>query len=118
MTSSDVAGGAGHLGAKLRALRKQKRLTLDALAAKASLSKSYLWELENHHSKRLSAEKLSAIADALGVDAAYFLEDDNREPDEKHVDAAFYRAYLKLDPVAKDQMRRILTTFQHRNHTT
>ena len=34
-------------GEKIRALRKEKKLTLDQLAEKAQSSKSYIWELEN-----------------------------------------------------------------------
>jgi len=100
------------LGAKLRELRKQRQWTLEHLAEQAKLSKSYLWELENRESQRPSAEKLTALADALGVTAAYFLEEDAREPEERHLDEAFFRGYQKLDPDAKAQLRKILTTFK------
>ena len=63
---------ATRLGEKLHELRKQRGLTLEKLAELAGLSKSYLWELENRESQRPSAEKLTALADALGVAAAYF----------------------------------------------
>ena len=100
------------LGEKLRALRKQKGLTLDKLAERAKLSKSYLWELENRESQRPSAEKLTAIADVLGVSATYFIEDDVRTPREKHIDEAFFRNYQKLEPEAKEQLRKIISTFK------
>ncbi|EOA02940.1 XRE family transcriptional regulator [Herbaspirillum frisingense GSF30] len=100
------------LGEKLRALRKEKKLTLDQLAAQAKLSKSYLWELENRESQRPSAEKLTALADVLGVSTAYFLEDDVRQPEEKHLDEAFFRGYQNLDPTGKEQLRKILETFK------
>lgn len=67
---------ATRLGEKLRDLRKQRGLTLEKLADMAGLSKSYLWELENRESQRPSAEKLTALADALGVGTSFFLEDD------------------------------------------
>lgn len=100
------------LGDKLRELRKQRRWTLEYLAEKAGLSKSYLWELENRESQRPSAEKLTALADALGVAAAYFLEEDTRAPEERHLDEAFFRGYQKLEPEAKEQLRKILSTFK------
>jgi transcriptional regulator with XRE-family HTH domain len=103
---------ATRLGEKLRELRKKRELTLEKLAEEAGLSKSYLWELENRESQRPSAEKLSALADALGVAAAYFIEEDVRVPEERHLDEAFYRNYRKLDPEAKEQLRKILTTFK------
>ncbi|EBX6191065.1 XRE family transcriptional regulator, partial [Salmonella enterica subsp. enterica serovar Idikan] len=84
---------ATRLGEKLRDLRKQRGLTLEKLADMAGLSKSYLWELENRESQRPSAEKLTALADALGVGTSFFLEDDLREPEERHLDDAFFRGY-------------------------
>ena len=48
----------------------------------------------------------------LGVSVAYFIEEDTREPEEKHLDEAFFRGYQKLDPEAKEQIRRILGAFQ------
>lgn len=103
---------ATRLGEKLHALRKERGLTLEKLAEQAALSKSYLWELENRESQRPSAEKLTALADALGVAAAYFLEEDVRAPAERHLDEAFFRGYQKLEPDAKEQLRKILSTFK------
>jgi transcriptional regulator with XRE-family HTH domain len=100
------------LGEKLRALRKEKKLTLDQLATQAKLSKSYLWELENRESQRPSAEKLTALADVLGVGAAYFLEEDVRVPEEKHLDEAFFRGYQKLDQTGKEHLRKVLEAFK------
>ena len=103
---------ATHLGEKLRDLRKQRGLTLEKLADMAGLNKSYLWELENRESQRPSAEKLTALADALGVGTSFFLEDDLREPEERHLDDAFFRGYKNLEPEAKAQLRKILDTFK------
>jgi transcriptional regulator with XRE-family HTH domain len=100
------------LGEKLRALRKERGFTLEGLAGLAGLSKSYVWELENRESQRPSAEKLTALADALGVAATYFIEEDVRAPEERHLDEAFFRGYQKLEPDAKEQLRKILTTFK------
>lgn len=103
------------LGDKLKDLRKQKGLTLEKLADMAGLSKSYLWELENRESQRPSAEKLTSLADVLGVAVSYFIEEDVRAPEERHRDEAFFRNYQKLEPEAKEQLRRILDTFKTKN---
>jgi len=103
---------ATRLGEKLRELRKERQLTLEKLAELAGLSKSYLWELENRESQRPSAEKLTSLADVLGVTAAYFFEEDVRAPQERHLDDAFFRGYQKLEPDAKEQLRKILSTFK------
>jgi transcriptional regulator with XRE-family HTH domain len=99
---------ATRLGEKIRELRKGKKLTLEALAGQAGLSKSYLWELENRESQRPSAEKLTSLADALGVTANFLIEDDVQSPEEHHRDEAFYRNYKKLDSAAKERLRKIL----------
>jgi len=103
---------ATRLGEKIRDLRKKKDMTLEALALAAGLSKSYLWELENRESQRPSAEKLTALGDVLGVAASYFIEEDVREPEERHLDESFFRNYQKLEPDSKEQIRKILETFK------
>lgn len=103
---------ATRLGEKLRALRKKHQLTLEKLAELSGLSKSYVWELENRESQRPSAEKLTALADVLGVSASYFIEEDVRDPEERHLDEAFFRNYQRLEPEAKEQLRKILDTFK------
>jgi len=100
------------LGEKLRTLRKDKKLTLDALAEKVGISKSYLWELENRPQPNPSIEKLGAIATELGVPMAYFLDDEIAQPREHHLDEAFFRNYQRLDAPDKEQLRRILDTFR------
>lgn len=99
---------ATRLGEKLRELRKGKKLTLEALATQAGVSKSYLWELENRESQRPSAEKLLALADALGVSSNFLVEDDVLTPEQHHLDEAFYRNYKKLDSESKERLRKIL----------
>jgi transcriptional regulator with XRE-family HTH domain len=100
------------LGEKIRTLRRQKKLTLDELAAAAGMSKSYLWELENRDTPNPSAEKLDALSKVLGMPVSYFLETDVAEPQERHMDEAFFRDYSSLDPVAKEQLRRIMEAFR------
>jgi transcriptional regulator with XRE-family HTH domain len=103
---------ASRLGEKLHKLRKDHGFTLDGLAEKSGLSKSYLWELENRESQRPSAEKLTALANVFGVAPTYFIEDDVRAPKQRHLDEGFFREYQKLDEEAKEQLRKILKTFK------
>lgn len=60
------------LATKIREERKKAGLTLDELAYKAGLSKTYLWELEQDENgvKRPSAEVVLKIADALSLTIA------------------------------------------------
>jgi transcriptional regulator with XRE-family HTH domain len=103
---------ANYLGDKIKICRQKKGFTLDKLANLASISKSYLWELENRESQRPSAEKLAAIADALDVTTSYFLVNDNRAPKEKDIDDAFFRGYRNLESKDKEQLRKILDAFK------
>ena len=63
------------LGEKLKKHRKQKGYSLDQLAEVANTSKSYLWELENRETRKPSGEKLTLIAQALGVTTDYLLDE-------------------------------------------
>lgn len=103
---------ANQLSDKLKKLRKDKGFTLESLAKAADVSKSYLWELENREVKNPSAQRLTSIADQLGVSLEFFLENDSREPKEKHLDDAFFRGYKNLESTEKEQLRKILDTFK------
>ena len=101
------------LQTKVRDLRKNAGMTLDALAEATGISKSYLWEIENRQAApRPSAEKLSAIAGVFSVTVDYLLEADATAPEERHLDEAFFRKYKDLDPEDKERVRRILETFR------
>ena len=60
------------LAKKIREERNKAGLTLDELAEKAGLSKTYLWELEQDEAgvKRPSADVVLKIADALSLTIA------------------------------------------------
>lgn len=91
------------LGGRIKALRTEKKLTLDQLAAASGSSKSYIWELENKNPPRPSAEKLADIAKALGVTADYLIGSDDQNRTEAE-DIAFFRQYSGLP----DDTRRVL----------
>ena len=93
------------LGEKLKAKRTQAGKSLDALAKDAGLSKSYLWELENRESPKPSLDKLQAIASALNIDVAFFMDDSIEDLQEDLKDRQFFRNYSKLDPKTKEQVR-------------
>ncbi len=94
---------------KLKAKRTEKGKSLDALAKDAGLSKSYLWELENRQSPpRPSLDKLQAIAGALDIDVAFFMDDSIEDLQEDLKDRQFFRNYSKLKPETKEQLRVIL----------
>jgi transcriptional regulator with XRE-family HTH domain len=96
------------LGDKLRKLRKGKKLTLDKLAELTESSKSYIWELENKNPPRPSAEKLSKIADKLGVTIEYLLDKGESVTEENATDKNFYRKYRQMAPSTKAKIRRMV----------
>jgi transcriptional regulator with XRE-family HTH domain len=95
------------IGTKIRALRLSKKLTLDQLAERAGLSKSYLWELENKDPPRPSAEKLVGLAKALEVTVDYFVGDDTPEELQSAEDKAFFREYQLMSPALKGKLRQM-----------
>jgi transcriptional regulator with XRE-family HTH domain len=64
------------LAKRLRKLRESQDLSLDEVATRAEISKTYLWELEKDTSgeKKPSAEVLLRIAKALSVTIADLLD--------------------------------------------
>lgn len=96
-------------GPKIKKLRVDKGLTLDQLATMTESSKSYVWELENKNPPRPSAEKLAAIATALGVTVDYLLGNENSSL-EAAEDTAFFREYSGLPAGTKKQLREIART--------
>ncbi len=93
-------------GVRIKALRTEKKMTLDQLAEATESSKSYIWELENKNPPRPSAEKLSTIAKALGVTVDYLLGTDEQTKAEAE-DMAFFREYTELPPETREQLRDI-----------
>ncbi|ACE85566.1 helix-turn-helix domain-containing protein [Cellvibrio japonicus] len=96
------------LGTKIKQLRDQRGYTLDKLAELSDSSKSYIWELENKAPPRPSADKLSKIADALGVTLGFLIDEDSDQTQENAEDALFYRNYQKMDPASKAMLKAMM----------
>jgi transcriptional regulator with XRE-family HTH domain len=63
------------LAGRIRDARKSAEMTLDELAVKAGVSKTYLWELEKDEAgeKKPSADVLLKIANALSTTIAHLM---------------------------------------------
>lgn len=96
------------LGEKIQRLRKEKGLTLEKLAEITGSSKSYIWELENKTPPRPSAEKVSKIADKLGVNVEYLLDAEQTITEDDAADAHFYRKYKKMKSDTKEKIRQMV----------
>lgn len=96
-------------GARIKALRTEKKMTLDQLAKATSSSKSYVWELENKNPPRPSAAKLSAIAQSLGVTVDYLFGAGDQTRAEAE-DMAFFREYSDMPEQTRQQLRAIAKT--------
>jgi len=99
------------LGEKLRALRQQKKLSLEQLAELTDSSKSYIWELEHKDAPNPSADKISKLATALEVTTEFLLSDATATPDSEVIDEAFFRKYKAMPESTKKQIRKILETW-------
>jgi transcriptional regulator with XRE-family HTH domain len=99
------------LGRKIKAHRKQRGMTLDQLAARTGSSKSYIWELENNDTPHPSAEKIFAIAKALGVTPEFLIEETPTDADEAVLDQAFFRKYQRMPLETRRRLRRILNAW-------
>jgi transcriptional regulator with XRE-family HTH domain len=95
------------LGDKIRELRQKRGYTLEKLAELTESSKSYIWELENKKPPRPSAEKLGAIARALGVTVDYLIGAAIPEDLQTAEDRAFFREYQRMSPTLKAKLRQM-----------
>ena len=100
------------LGNKIRQLRKEQGLSLDQLATKAETSKSYLWELENRETANPTMDKVSKIAEKLGVTAEFLLNDKQEGHSAEDADKAFFRNYQKLSSPTKKKIQDILNVLR------
>ncbi len=92
---------------KLKKHRTEKGFSLDKLAELTDSSKSYLWELENRDARKPSAEKLTKIAQALGVTTDY-LFDNNATADDAVLKEAFFRKFNQLGEDEKKKVYEIV----------
>lgn len=60
------------VGQRINYIRKHKAYTLDYLAKRAGVSKSFLWEVENNRSG-MSGERLLRVANALEASLEFLL---------------------------------------------
>lgn len=100
------------LGDKIRARRTERKISLESLAAMTGSSKSYIWELENRENPKPSAEKLTRIADALGVTLEYLWDPQSSVADSSVEDKAFFRRYQQMDDSGKRKLRAMLDLWQ------
>jgi transcriptional regulator with XRE-family HTH domain len=96
------------LGDKIRALRKERKLSLERLAELTESSKSYIWELENKDDPKPSAEKIGKIASVLEVTTEFLLTESTTPPGEEVIDEAFFRKYKSMPEGTKKRLRKIL----------
>lgn len=60
------------VGSRIRHARTQKGLTIDELATRSKISKSFLWDVENGRSD-IGGERLLRIANVLGASLEFLL---------------------------------------------
>ena len=105
------------LGNKLKKHRNDKGYSLDKLAEITDSSKSYLWELENRDARKPSAEKLTKIAQAIGVTTDYLL-DDKATADEGVLQEAFFRKFNQLEDDDKQKIEQMIEAWGKKDGAT
>ena len=100
------------LGDKIRAQRKQKKLSLEQLAELTESSKSYIWELENKDDPKPSADKIGKIAAVLEVTTEFLLSESTASPGDEVIDEAFFRKYKTMSEPDKKKIRKILDAWE------
>ena len=94
-------------GERLQQMRKRNNLTLDELAKKIDSTKSYVWELENKHNIRPSAELVYKLANVLNTTVDVLLGKKSID-DIEEKDKVFFSRYQPLKSETKDRLARIM----------
>ena len=91
-----------HVGSRIRALRKQQRMTQQQLAGELELTFQQIQKYERG-TNRVSASKLYETAIALGVPVSYFFEGLEEPPSKTDIDMVerAVREFLKTDEGAE-----------------
>ena len=76
----DASRIAATIARRMLALRAARNLSLQAVADRAGLSKSHIWELEQGRSRNPTIETAVRVAAALGVSLDYLTGLTNAEP--------------------------------------
>lgn len=96
------------LGQKIKKLRKEKGLTLEAFAKTMGLDTSYIWGVENGRTKNPSVEKALAIANALGVTVEDITSGENTATSHELKKGLFYRKMGELTQDDQDKIMKIV----------
>lgn len=100
------------LGEKIRKLRRERKMSMEALATAAEMSKSYLWELENNDDANPTMDKVACLAKVLDVTPEFLAHDEQADTPQDAFDKAFFRNYKGLQPETKQQLLEILNTLK------
>jgi len=98
----DVRRGAMSLAAKLKALRAQRKMTLQEVADELKVSKPHVWELERGTSKNPSADTLLKLSKLYGISIDDLLGnavDSNDSPELAALFRSVSSAHLSTDEV-------------------
>jgi transcriptional regulator with XRE-family HTH domain len=87
-----LGGGMINYNKKLKDYRKANKLSLDILASRSGVSKSYLWEIENGKNfDGVTIGRLNKICSALGLKSSDFLADNIKDSDNEKAKALYHR---------------------------
>jgi transcriptional regulator with XRE-family HTH domain len=100
------------LGDKIRTRRLELKISLELLATMTGSSKSYIWELENRENPKPSADKLTRIAEALGVTLEFLWDSQSAVADSSVEDKAFFRRYQQMGESEKKKLRAMLALWE------
>src|SRR5438046_1224441 len=72
------------VGERIRFIRQKRKLTLEQLAERSEISKSFLWDVER--GSDISGERLLRVANVLGASLDYLLRGEEPKRDFKPVE--------------------------------
>jgi len=94
------------IGERIKARRKELKMSMQKVADIAGVAKSYICEIEKGSRPNITIRSLINLAGALDVTIEYFIG--TRKTSASAQDNAFFQKYLSLRTDIKDRVRRVV----------
>ena len=95
-----------NIGERIKARRKELKMSMQKVADIAGVTKSYICEIEKGSRQNITIKSLLCLADALDVTGEYFIGTNKSSASAQ--DNAFFQKYLSSRIDIKDRIRRVV----------
>lgn len=105
-------------GERLKAARKEKKLTLEQLGHALGSSKAYAWQLENKQVATPRGDLLMKLCSALDKPPSYFLDSEASDSDALAEQEILFRKFKALDERDQETIKILINSLNDKKEVT